>query len=99
MISMPGSWPCEWMPISRPPRTHQRRHHLRGLELDADAGAIGLRGYHEIVVGHHAARPRHDRIEQESMILAPQGQDDRTLVNRVAGPGGDAGAPVLGQKA
>jgi len=28
MISMPGSWPCEWMPISRPP----------GLQAPATSG-------------------------------------------------------------
>ena len=33
------------------------------------------------------------------MILAPQRQDDRTLVHRIARGRADAGAPVLGEEA
>ena len=101
MISMPGSLPWEWMPISRPPGRSERtsgRHHLRGLEFDAGARPIGLRGDHQIIIGHHPARPRHDRIEQEGMILAPQGQDDGPRIDRIAGGRTDSRPPVLGQK-
>ena len=69
-------------PPAGPQRADQRRHHLRGLEFDAGARPIRLRGNDQIVVGHHAARPRHDRIEQEGMVLAPQGQDDRAAGRR-----------------
>ena len=85
-------------PAAGPQRPHQRRHHLRGLELDAGAGAIRLRGDHQVVVGHHPSRPRHDRIEQERVVLAPQRQDDRTLIDRIAGVRTDPRAPVLGEK-
>jgi hypothetical protein len=58
-------------PAARPQRAGQRAQHFRGLEFEAGAGAIGLRGDDEIVIRHHPSRPRHDRIEQERMVLAP----------------------------
>ena len=102
MISMPGSLAVRMdadQPPARPQRPDQRRHHLRGLELDARPRPIGLRGDDQIVIRHHPAGPRHDRIEQERMILAPQRQDDRPLIDRIAGGRADARAPVLGQEA
>jgi hypothetical protein len=85
-------------PAARAQRESQRRHHFRGLELDADTRAIGLRCDHEIIIGHHAPWPRHERIEQEGVILTPQGQHDRPLIDGIAGLGADPGAPVLRQK-
>ena len=85
-------------PAAGPQRSHQRRHHLRCLEFDAGPRPVGLRGDHQVVIGHHPPRPRHDRIEQERVILAPQRQDDGPRIDRVAGGRADPGAPVLGQE-
>jgi hypothetical protein len=101
MISMPGSWPCEWMAMSRPPGPSaraKRRDHALGLELERGARAIGLRGDDEIVIGERAAGLWDDRVEQEAVILAIDDEHHRPLVDRVAGARADAGFPVLRQE-
>ena len=55
-----------------------------GFEVERGARAIGLRGDDEIVVGHGAARPRYDRIEQEFVVLAIEHQHDGTFVDGIS---------------
>ncbi len=79
-------------------RARQRRHHLGRLELDGHAGAIGLRGDDEIVVGSGMALLGDHVVEQEAEIVAVDHQGDGALVDGVAGLGRVPGLPVLGQK-
>ena len=83
---------------ARPERARQRRDHALGLEVERGARAIGLRGDHEVVVGDGAARPRHDRVEQELVVLAVDHQHHRPLIHRVAGLRAHARLPVLGEE-
>src|SRR5262249_24572659 len=45
-----------------------------------------------------ASRPWYDRIEQETMIFAVKHEDDRQLVNRVAGTRADGRFTILTQE-
>src|SRR5208283_5543968 len=47
-------------PAAGAERARQRRDHALGLELQRGAGAIGLRGDHQVVIGGGAAGPGDD---------------------------------------
>ena len=79
-------------------RAGERRDNALGLEVERRAGAVGLRGDDEVVIGARAAGARNDRIEQEAMVVAIEHEHHRPLVDRVAGARRDAGFPVLRQK-
>ena len=89
------------MAISRPPGARLRASgatHPARLELDRRAGAIGLRGDHQIVIGAGEAAARPHLVEQEFVVLAIDHQHDRLLVDRIAAAGADPGAPVLAEE-
>ncbi len=85
-------------PPARPERARQRRQHLLRLELDRGAGAIGLRGDDQIVIGARDAALRPHRVEQELVVLAVEHQHHRLLVDRVAAGLAHLGPPVPAQE-
>ena len=85
-------------PPAGPQRPRQRRDDARRLEGDGHAGAIGLGGDDEVVVGPRPALARNDVVEQEAEVVAVDDQRDGTLVDGVAGLGGVARLPDLGQE-
>ena len=85
-------------PAAGAERPRQRRDHPLGLEFERGAGAIGLRGDDEIVIGDGAAGPGNDRVEQEPVVLAIDDEHDRTLIHRIAGARAHPGFPVERQE-
>ena len=85
-------------PAAGAERARQRRDHALGLELQRGAGAIGLRGDHQVVIGGGAAGPGNDRVEQEAVVFAIDDEHDRALIDRIAGARADAGFPVVCQE-
>src|SRR5690348_14821515 len=73
----------------------QRRHDLGRLELDRRAGAIGLRGNDQIVIGAGRAAPRPHLVEEEFVILAVKHEHDRLFVDWISADLAHLGAPVL----
>ena len=74
-------------PAARAQRLGKRGDHALGFEVERGARAVGLRGDHQVVIGHGAAGARNDRIEQELVVGAIDHQHDRPLVHGVAGLG------------
>src|SRR6516165_10063181 len=88
------------MATSRPPGPSARASGaITRLALNSSgARAIGLRRDHQVIIGLRAARPRNDRVKQETMVFAIEHEDDRALVNRIARAGADGRFPILAQE-
>ena len=101
MISRPGSSPCEWTPISRPPGRNDWTRGATTFEALNSRLALARYGWEAVAPRSSSAGDspwaRQNRIEEEGAILAPEHQDDGPLVDGVA-RGFDPGPPVLRQK-